>query len=186
MILEAAAPRDRRPASCSRRRCPVGIVGRREFAQPHFAVVGHLKNMVDHHVHRVASLGEIVHGSPEKGFRLGTRNIGQDDEPRVDSLFPSEVAEISAVLRDEDEVLVDASVQHTMVRLAQATVVPRMENDVIAFVVESEGNLWGQALVEEQAHSPSDAVRTRVGWAEWPRPTFPRVCRKDGALADAS
>ena len=38
---------------------------------------------------------------------------------------------------------------------------------MVALVVQSESNLWGNALVEEQAHSSGDArTRAKLGWSE--------------------
>ena len=97
---------------------PVCSFGGGEVAQAHFAVLRHIKNAVDHRVHRVAKPDEIAHRSPEKRFCPVARKVGQDDHPRMDGLLSNEFAEVSGVLCDEDEVLVDAAVQHTMVRFA--------------------------------------------------------------------
>lgn len=146
---------------------PVRSFGGGEVAQAHFAILRHIKNAVGHRVHRIAKSDEIAHGGPEKRFRLVACKVGQNDHPRMDGLLPDEFAEVLGVLCDQDEVLVDAAVQHTMVWFAQATVVARMEHDMVTLVVESEDNLWGNALVEEQSHSSGDVgARARLGWSE--------------------
>ena len=115
---------------------PVVALDGVEVAQAHFAALAHIKNAVDHRVHRFAKIEQMEHRSTEKRFRLVTCKVGQDDESGMDHLSADELAKVSGVLRNQDEVLVDAAGQHKMVRRTQAAVVSWMEQDVIAFGVE--------------------------------------------------
>ena len=99
---------------------------------------------------------------PEKSFGPVAGDVRQNYEPGMDFVPRDEVAEVSGVLCDEDKVLVDATGQHAVVGIAQPAVIPRMEYDMVAFVVESEGNVRRKALVQEQAHRTARPCESSV------------------------
>ena len=124
-------------------------IGRGKVAQAHIAILGYIKNAVHHGVHRVATPDQMANCNSDESLGVVPRDVGEDDEPWMDCPSRHEVTEVSGILRDEDEVLIDAAVQHTVVRVAQATVISRVEHDMAAVVIEDEGNVGGDALVEK-------------------------------------
>lgn len=121
----------------------------RRVAQAHIAALGHIKDAVHHYVHRAAKLSQMGNRNPDKGLRVVTCDVGQDNQSRVDCPARDEATEVSGVLCDENEVLIDATIHHTVVRVAQATVIPRVKHDMVAFAIEDEGDSRRDAFVEE-------------------------------------
>ena len=123
-----------------------------EWREVHGTVCRHFENAVDHGVHRIAARGQEVDGGAQQGFGPGAAGGGKDDKPGVDVAGVDEGSKVSGVLGHEDEVVLDATSQDSMVGGAEAAEVAWMLGEMHALGVEVRGDTRGQALVEKQAH----------------------------------
>ena len=62
---------------------------------------------------------------------------------------------ISGVLSNDHTVLGEAPFENTMIWLPTSADVQRMNRVETAYGVEPQGQLWGQAFIDEQSHAAS-------------------------------
>ena len=90
-----------------------------------------------------------------KDQRLGraTTHAGQDDDAGVDVAACGKGAEVPGVLGDDHQVFLGASFEHDVIRVSEAAVVARMDDEVTSVGGEIEGEPRGEAFVEKQPHA---------------------------------
>src|SRR5689334_15941253 len=64
-----------------------------------------------------------------------------------------QAAKVPRIFGDDYPILCNTPLEHAMVRLATPTNVQWMDRIVTTGRVEASGELWGQALVDEQLHA---------------------------------
>jgi len=77
----------------------------------------------------------------------------QDDEAGVQLDAADQPAEVAGVFRDDDAILGDAQGQNKMVRFAAASDMQRVNRVMKSRLVEAQGQLRRQALIDEQPHA---------------------------------
>ena len=70
----------------------------------------------------------------------------------MDIPHSDERSKVARILRHQDEITVDTSGQHFVVRCAEPTEVAWMQNDVNAFGIQRLCDTRGQTLVQKQTH----------------------------------
>lgn len=96
--------------------------------------LGYFEHLVDHAVHGVWT--KMVEHLEEEFEARPTVHARQNHQAGVDVLPRNQPAEVSRVLRDEDQVVPDAAGQHLVIALAHAAVVARMDDDLRTAPVE--------------------------------------------------
>ena len=108
--------------------------------------------MVDNDIHWVSELGNKIDDATQQCFRTGPTYARQNNESGVDILHGNKCSKVPRILRHQNEIVIDTSGQHNMVRSTQPTEVAWMQNNVNALGIQRVCDSRGQTLVEKQSH----------------------------------
>ncbi len=108
----------------------------------------------------------MADGRPKQNFGLPAADARQDDETRMDRFRCDEGAEVAGIGRDEDEVLIEAALQDSVVGLTEAAEIAGMFGKVLALSVDRPCDGWRKTLVQKEPHRKG----SRVSGRGFPRP----------------
>ena len=111
-----------------------------------------LENTVDHDIHGVTKPRKIVDDSAQQRLGAGPAHARQNYEAGMDVLHGNERSKVACILCHQDEIVINTSGQHFVIRCAQPAEVAWMQNDVNALVVQRLCDSRGQTLVQKQLH----------------------------------